>query len=105
MPIVKGQRRDAGYSLAVLRREYKRWQSYFDVGLGNPEQVRHLVPTDGGNVWKRGFTYGCVYVNSTNHRTLTVTLGSKMRRLDGSLTGQVVLPPHSGVVLLYQDVN
>ena len=100
MPLIPGVRSDAGYSIQTLRQQVKKYPGYFNVTLGWPYQVRHLVPDGDASVWSRRFGGGTVYVNSTNTHTIKVVLGSPMRRLSGKLTSEVVLPPHSGAVLL-----
>lgn len=102
MPLRKGERPDAGYSLKVLRREIAARPGYFNVRLGVPEQDRHLTPTLGGNVWRRAFQFGVVYVNPTDAKTVQVELGSMMKRLNGTSVKHVTLLPHSGVTLLYE---
>jgi hypothetical protein len=102
MPLTDGQRNDAGYSLAVLQREIQARPRYFNVVLGYPLQERHTAPAEGGNVWRRAFQFGIVYVNSNDTLTMTISLGNTMKRLDGTKTKQVVLPPHSGVTLVYR---
>jgi hypothetical protein len=102
MPLVAGQRSDAGFSLAVLRREVQARPRYFNLPLGYALQERHTVPTNGGDVWRRAFQFGIVYVNSSDTRTVTVGLGNSMKRLDGTKVKKLVLPPHSGATLVYR---
>ncbi len=103
MPLsIKGHP-DAGYSLAVLRQQVLEYPGYFNVPLGRPIQVRHMVPDGRLNVWVRKFQHGVVYFNSDDRGTLSVNLGSAMRRMNGSLARRVTLPPMGGVVLLYSQ--
>ena len=101
MPILPNQPADAGFSLAVLRREIAAKSAYFNVNLGAALQERHTVPATGGSVWRRAYQRGVVYVNSDNNRTITVLLGGLLKRLNGDSVHEVMLPPHSGVILLY----
>lgn len=102
MPLRTGVRRDAGYSLEVLLQELQARPGYFNVRLGAPEQDRRLAPAEGGDVWKRAFQFGVVYVNSTDNKTITVGLGSPMRRLNGKSLRRFTLLPHNGLTLLYE---
>lgn len=101
MPLRKGLRDDAGFSLAVMRREVSRYSSYFNIPLGAPHQSRHLIAVHGGSVWRRAFDYGVVYVNADNYRTVQIALGAPMVHPDGEKVSDVTLPPHSGAILLY----
>ncbi|HLI47873.1 MAG TPA: putative glycoside hydrolase [Chthonomonas sp.] len=102
MPLYPGQRNDAGFSLRIMRHEVEHYSNYFNVPLGLPLQERHKVPTTGGMVWRRTFQNGAVYVNPSDTRTVTLNFGSPMRRLNNRLVRKIVLPPHSGAILLYQ---
>jgi hypothetical protein len=102
MPLVDGQRNDAGFSLAVLQHEVQTRSRYFNAALGYPLQERHLVPAEGGNVWKRAFEFGIVYVNSNDTLTITIPQAGTLKRLDGTRIRTVALPPHSGVTLVYR---
>lgn len=105
MPLYKGQRNDIGFSLRVMQQEVARYSNYFNVPLGLPLQERHLVPASGGRLWKRTFQNGMVYVNPSDTQTLTVAFGATMQRLNNQLVQQIVLPPHSGAILLYHNTN
>jgi hypothetical protein len=102
MPLLPGQRSDIGYSLTMLQREVEAHSAYFNMRLGPPLQQRHPVPAQGGDVWRRSFIRGIVYVNSSDQRTATLLLGNTMKRLDGRRVNKVILPPHSGVILVYR---
>jgi hypothetical protein len=102
MPVTPGTRADAGFSLAVLRRETTKYAAYFDALLGGVVQERHLVRVGGGNAWRRAFENGVVYVNSDDRRTVTLSLGGALKRLNGTKVRKVSLAPHSGVILLYK---
>jgi hypothetical protein len=101
MPLTDPAHPDAGFSLAVLKKEVNARAAYFNVPLGYSAQVRSVWNVDGGTVWRRAFERGVVYVNSNDRQTVTVTLGGKMKRLNGARVSKVVLPPHSGAILLY----
>ncbi len=103
MPLDLQGHPDAGYSLAVLREQVKEYPGYFNVPLGRPIQVRHMVPDGKLNVWVRKFQHGVVYFNSAQKGSLTVNLGAPMRRMNGTLTSRVELPPMTGAVLLYSS--
>jgi hypothetical protein len=100
MPISAGEPQDAGFNLAVLQREIREKPQYFRIPLGRGLQERHRVPEEEG-VWRRNFQFGDVYVNSDESKTLTIRFGGNMRRLSGKVVRSVVLPPHSGAILLY----
>jgi hypothetical protein len=102
MPLIAGQRNDIGYSLTMLRREVQAHAPYFNMHLGLPLQERHLVQAQGGDLWRRAFMRGIVYVNSSDSHTVTLLLGNTLKRLDGRRIKKVVLPPHSGVTLVYR---
>ncbi len=101
MPILPDAGTDAGRSLAVLRKQVAAKAAYFNVPLGFPLQERHTIATEGGTVWRRAFTNGVVYVNSSEKRTCTLQLGGALERVTGEKVRQVVLPPQSGVILRY----
>jgi hypothetical protein len=101
MPLLPGERLDAGRSLAVLRKQVSAKSAYFNVPLGLPMQERHPVPAQGGSVWRRGFQGGTVYVNSSERRTCTLQFGGAMQHITGEMVNSVQLPPQSGVILLY----
>lgn len=97
----KGTRPDAGYSLAVLRKEYAEKSAYFNVPLGFSYQQRYPVSVSGGQAWKRNYQNGVVYVNPSDTRIMRINLGGTMRRVTGQTIKTVQLPPHTGVILLY----
>ncbi|HZO90043.1 MAG TPA: hypothetical protein VFB38_17065 [Chthonomonadaceae bacterium] len=101
MPLLPDERRDAGFSLAVLRKQVSAKSAYFNVPLGVAVQERHLVPAEGGTVWRRVFQGGVVYVNSDAQRGRTILLGGEMQRVTGARVRKVDLPPQSGVILLF----
>ena len=101
MPIVHGQRSDAGLSLQVLQKEVAAKSRLFNVKLSYPVQERHLVAAEGGMVWRRAFERGVVYVNSSDNITIRVLMGGAMQRLDGTKVKSVRLSPHTGCILLY----
>lgn len=101
MPVLSGHRVDAGFSLAMLKAELARRKSYFNVPLGVGMQERHLVRVEGGNVWRREFAFGVVYVNSSDTHTLKLHMAGPMRRVNGEKVREVTLPPHSGAILMY----
>ncbi|MCS6776744.1 MAG: putative glycoside hydrolase [Chloroherpetonaceae bacterium] len=101
MPRTYRNRPDAGFSLAVLQKEYRNYRNYFDVPLGPAMQERHLIPAEGGFVWRRAFYRGAVYVNSSETRTITLRLGGTMRRVNGQQVRTIRLTPQSGVILLH----
>ena len=100
MPIRPNEPADAGFNLAVLRREVQERPNYFRIPLGVGMQERHRFPAQGGDVWRRNFQFGDVYVNSDERKTMSVLFAGGMRRLSGKIVRRVDLPPHSGVVLL-----
>ncbi len=103
MPLTIKGHPDAGYSLTIMREQVKLYPGYFNVPLGRPVQTRHMVPDGKLNVWVRKFQHGVVYFNSADSGSLTVNLGAPMRRMNGSLTRRVLLPPMTGAVLLYSS--
>ena len=103
MPLRAGQPSDAGYNLAVFRKEIEAKSSYFNAPLGAAMQERHTLRVEGGDVWRRHFENGDVYVNSADSRARTLYFSGPMRRLDGTTVRQVVLPPHRGAILLNVD--
>lgn len=107
MPLEPGQPEDAGYSLAVFKREVTTSPraKYFNPPLGVAFQERHQLRVEGGDVWKRQFQGGDVYVNSDDIRAKKLTFGGNMRRLNGAIIRSITLPPHSGVILLHMKGN
>lgn len=101
MPLRPNEPTDAGYSLAILKRELSTRKNFFRVPLGVGMQIRHQITVNDGPVWRRQFQFGDVYVNSSPHHTVTVGLGGKMKRLNGQYVRKVTLPPRTGAVLLY----
>lgn len=101
MPLLPDERLDLGLSLGALRQQVAAKSAYFNAPLGQPIQERHLVPTEGGQVWRRAFEKGVVYVNSSEKRGCSILFGSDMERVTGAKTRKVDLPPQSGVLLLY----
>lgn len=99
MPQRPGDPEDAGYSLAVLRREVQEKAAYFDVELGAALQERHRVRVEGGSVWRRRFQKGAVYVNVSDDQKVTIDLGGPLQRLSGETTRRIVLPPRSAAIL------
>lgn len=105
MPILPGQSPSIGFSLAVLKAEYNKYQNYFDVPLGYAVQERHEIVVGGHSVWKRSFENGAVYVNSHDQENVTVPFGGKMIQINGEPTSGVILGPHSGIILTYPPKN
>ena len=103
MPVFPNQSPDAGLNLAVLRREMTRWKSYFRVPLGLGIQQRHQIQANGGLVWRRRFSHGEVYVNSSASNTTTIDFGGKMKRLDGTFVRSIRLSPQTGAILRYPN--
>ena len=101
MPIRSGEPQDAGFSLAVARRELRDKSRFFRIPLGRGIQERHQIPAIGGNVWRRSFQFGDVYVNSNENKTITVQFAGNMRRISGTQVRRIDLPPHTGAVLQY----
>ena len=101
MPLRPGQPADAGYSLAAFRKEVTAKADFFNPTLGRPTQERHPIRVDGGDVWRRQFQGGDAYVNSDDNRAKTLHFSGKMRRLNGKVIRQLVMPPHSGAILQY----
>ena len=99
MPLRVGQPPNAGYNLAVFRKEIEAKADYFNAPLGAAMQERHMLPVEGGNVWRRQFENGAVYVNSDDTKPRTLYFSGPMRRLDKKTVRQIVLPPHRGVIL------
>lgn len=103
MPLQPSQPPDAGFSLAVLRREVAAKPGYFNAPLGVALQERHLVQVQDGVVWRRSFQNGVVYVNADIKQEVTVQLGGTMKRPNGDLVKEIKLPPQSGAILLYTN--
>ncbi len=101
MPIVPGEAPDSGFSLATLQREVLKRPAFFRIQLGRGMQERHQIPAAGGLVWRRNFQFGDVYVNSDESKTVDVRFAGLLRRVTGELVSRVVLPPHTGAILLY----
>ena len=94
------EREDAGHSFAVFRQQIMSRRAYFDVPLGGATQERHLLPGLSTRIWRRAFQAGAVYVNSEDNRSETISFGGPVRRVNGEIVRQIVLPPHSGAILL-----
>ncbi|HZT41994.1 MAG TPA: putative glycoside hydrolase [Chthonomonadaceae bacterium] len=103
MPLLPAQPPDAGFSLAVLRREVAAKSGYFNAPLGVALQERHIVQVTDGVVWRRTFQNGVVYVNADIQQKVTIQLGGTMKRPNGDLIQDIVLPPQSGAILLYTN--
>ncbi len=101
LPLGASEPAFAGFSLAVARREVEKYDGFFNAQLGQAGQERHMLPTPSGNVWRRTYQFGEVYVNSDDRTSRVLAFGSPMRRLDGSQAKSITLPPHTGAVLLY----
>lgn len=101
MPLLPGERGDAGFSLALLRKQVAEKSRFFNVALGPAIQERHEVDADGGRVWRRAFEFGVVYVNSNEERSRKVLLGGEMELVSGAKVSEVELGPQTGVILLY----
>lgn len=101
MPLRPSQPTNAGLSLAVLKREVAEKAAYFDVPLGVALQERHAITLHDGPVWRRAYQFGDVYVNSDDHRTVTVDLGRPMLSVNGQKWQSFVLLPHRGAILRY----
>jgi hypothetical protein len=101
MPLGLSERPDAGFSLAVLRKEVAAKSRFFQVPLGVGYDERRRIAMQGGFVWRRFFVGGVVYVNSDDKQTVNVLLGGPMLRVDGTPVRQVEMAPHSGLILLY----
>lgn len=112
MPVMPFIRRDAGYSLAVLKQIVAAKSSYFNVLLGPAMQERHQiranVPLDeasfrssasGTFVWRRAFYNGIVYVNSNAKAAAEIDLGGAMKRCNGEIVRRVRLDPMHAVIL------
>ncbi len=99
MPVYPGEPVDAGMSLSVMQREFNRYRNYFDSPLGGPVQERHEIPATGGEVWRRRFQNGDVYVNSHDRGALTVQLAGPMLTAAGQSITNFTLGPHSGIIL------
>lgn len=100
MPLRAGQPPDAGYSLAVFRKEITDKANFFNPPLGVAKQERHPLRVEGGDVWRRQFQGGDVYVNSDDTRAKTLRFSGNMRRLNGDVVREVEMAPHTGVILL-----
>lgn len=114
MPVVPFLRRDAGYSLGVLKQIVAAKSAYFNVLLGPAMQERHQiranVPLDevgskssasGAFVWRRAFYNGMVYVNSNENAAAEIDLGGAMKRCNGEVVRRVRLDPMHAVILTY----
>ncbi len=100
MPLRPGQSLDAGYDLNAFRKEIAAKSAYFNVPLGQAQQERHPLRVDGGDIWRRAFQGGDVYVNSDDNRPRTIHFGGVMRRLNGKRVRDLTLPPHHGAILI-----
>ena len=103
MPLRPSQPTDAGLSLAVFRKEITSKPNFFNPPLGVPFQERHALRVEGGDVWRRQFQGGDVYVNSEDTRAKTLYFSGPLRRLNGKVIREIELPPHSGVILLHME--
>lgn len=103
MPLRAGQPADAGLSLAVFRKEITTKVNFFSPALGAALQERHPIRVEGGDVWRRVFQGGDIYVNSDDNRAKTLRFSGPLRRLNGKVIRQITLPPHSGVILLHME--
>ena len=103
MPLRPGQPDDAGLSLAVFRKEIIAKANFFSPALGVPLQERHALRVEGGDVWRRLFQGGDIYVNSEDRRAKTLRFSGPLRRLNGKVIREITLPPHSGVILLHMS--
>ena len=101
MPQRPGQPSNAGMSLAVLKKEVAEKSAYFDVLLGVALQERHAISLHDGPVWRRAYQFGDVYVNSDDHRSVTVDLSGPMLSVNGKTWQSFVLLPHRGIILRY----
>jgi hypothetical protein len=119
MPLRPGLPNDAGFSLPILRQEFARRKDYFNLEMGYPLTERYKTQaTKGtfwrpltktkevqvsttGTVWRRAFQRGVVYVNPSDTVTAHLVLAGQWKRLNGTATTKIVLPPHSGAILLY----
>lgn len=101
LPLGAAEPAFAGFSLAAARREVEKYDGFFNAPIGIAVQERHMLPTPSGNVWRRAYQFGEVYVNSDDRTSRVLAFGSPMRRLDGSQAKSITLPPHTGAVLLY----
>jgi hypothetical protein len=100
MPKMPGAPDDAGLSLKVMMREYRKYQSYFDVMLGASPQERQYVNMGDGMVWRRKYELGDVYVNSSDSRKVTVNLAGPVQTVRGETVNGFTLAPHSGIILI-----
>ncbi len=100
MPLRPGQSPDAGYDLNAFRREIAAKSAYFNAPLGQAQQERHPLRVDGGDIWRRQFQGGDVYVNSDDNHARTIHFGGWMRRLNGKRLRDLTLPPHHGAILI-----
>lgn len=103
MPRRANEASDAGLDLSVLQREMREKPNYFRPLLGLGMQQRHPIRVQGGFVWKRGFQFGEVYVNSDDEDVAYIAFGGKMRRLDNSIVREVTLPPRTAAILFYTN--
>ncbi len=88
----------------------KWWYDEYGVKLGDPvgpPQSANARPLYQDDVWRRDFTHGVALVNSTDQKQ-TVDLGGEYEKIigtqdtkvnDGSITSQVVLQPHDGLLM------
>jgi hypothetical protein len=88
-----------------MQREVEKYADFFNVPLGVAMQNRQVVRGVGGPIWRRKYGRGVVYVNSNDHNTVTVMLGGKMRRLNGTPVDSITFPPHTGAVLLFMPTR
>lgn len=99
MPMTGVNTADNGMSFQVMMREYMRFQKYFDVPLGAAPQERQYINVGDGSVWRRKYSNGDVYVNSSDTRTITVNLAGPMITVTGETVSGFHLAPHSGIIL------
>lgn len=101
MPIVAGQPSDAGYSLALYRKQIEQYPGIFLTPLGVPQEEKIRVRCLNGYAWRRRFQFGVVYVNPADRYSVKLPLGSQMLCVDGRTAYNLELAPRSGVILLY----
>lgn len=110
MPVMPYLRRDAGYSLAVMKQVVAAKSGFFNVELSFALQERHQIKvnkplgstqTGGAFVWRRAFDKGIVYVNSDEQMVAEIDLGGEMKRCNGEIVRRVRLDPMHGVILTY----
>jgi hypothetical protein len=105
MPKLPGEPVNAGMSLKVMMREYSKYRSYFDVLLGGALRERMYVNLGNGSVWRRTFSNGEVYVNSSDSRSVSIQLGAPMLTVTGETVNMFSLGPHTGIILTKSPRN